>query len=40
MASTAYKRDYGTGKKTPGQKQDAHRQAMALKANRRKKKTV
>jgi hypothetical protein len=40
MADTAYKRDYGKGKKTPGQKRDMHRQAMALKASRRKKRPV
>ena len=40
MPSTVYKREYATGKKTPEQKRDAHRQMVAMKANRRKKKTV
>jgi hypothetical protein len=40
MADTVYKRDYAKGKKTPEQKRDAHRQMMAMKANRRKKPPV
>lgn len=40
MAHTTYKRDNSAGKKTPEQKREAHRMAMAMKASRRKKKSV
>lgn len=36
MPSTVYKKDYSTSHKTPGQKRDEHRQAMALKTPQRR----